>query len=131
MIATTTRAASATSSAVTSRLVHALVPALEEEERTRTFAHVEVEHPPDDDLVVAAGVLGFEATVEVGDGLLKHGRARHPDAPRGLLEAIRTLLGEEVRELFVILTEDVDRERAGGLDPRPRRRGVRDAEEDQ
>ena len=42
--ATTTRAASATSSAVMSLVVHALVPALEEQEGPRAFAHVEVEH---------------------------------------------------------------------------------------
>src|SRR3954465_7443672 len=115
MIATTTRAASATSSAVTSRLVHALVPALEEEERPRAFAHVEVEHAPDDDLVVAAGVLRLEATVEGGDRLLDHGRPPHADAPRRLREPVGALLGEEVRELLVVFAEDVDRERARRL----------------
>src|ERR1700738_99058 len=128
--ATTTRAASAMSLAVISPIVHLLVPTLVEEEGTRVFAHVEVEHAADDDLVVAPGILRLEPAVEVRDRLLEHRRSRHADAPRRLPEAVGTLLGEQLRERFVVLTEDVHRERARALDARPGRRRMRDAEQD-
>src|SRR5262245_10287515 len=118
-IATTTRAARATSSAFTSALAHSLVPAPVEEQGPCTFPHVEVEHASDHDPVVAARILGLEVAVEVRDGILEHRRSGHADAPGGAGEAVGALRGEEVRELFVPFTEDVHRERARGLDARP------------
>ena len=84
---------------------------------------------PDDDLVVTAGVLGFELAVDVGDRVVEHRRTGHAAVPRGLAETVGALLREQTRQRLVVFAEHVDRELAGALDARPRARRVRDAEQ--
>ena len=110
---------------VGSEVAEEAVTAAEEEQRAGVGPFdVELVDPTDHDEVVTAVVHGVDRAVDPGQAAGESRGSEVGRVPGDLAELVVALAGERIADVDLILGEDVDAERTGGLDVRPAGRAL-------